>query len=63
MLDSSLATLRQKTLRDPYQRLAGAILARYDKMRFEICDLPKGFDEFGPNLCSEHAISEMFGSG
>lgn len=60
MLGEELEALGTTALSDPYQALAHAIIRRDEKLRFEICNLPAGFDSLAQLFCQDEFISAMF---
>ncbi|WP_370303191.1 hypothetical protein [Pseudooceanicola sp.] len=43
-----------------YRTLARAILSREERLHFELCALPPGFEELAELLCAESAVIAMF---
>lgn len=60
MLGSSLEELESNSFPGSYRQLATAIQRREEKLRFEICNLPPGFESFRSNLCTQEAMHQIF---
>jgi len=63
MLGSALADLPKSNLSGPYRKIARTILTREEKLRFQICNLPPGFEELHDLLCGKDTITEIFERG
>jgi hypothetical protein len=47
------------SLQAPYDRLAKAIVERHELLKYQICDLPRGFEELKTIICPEAGGANM----
>lgn len=58
MLDAPPEVLQPDSFSAPYNSMATAILMRSERLKYEICELPAGFEEMKPIICLEAMVAQ-----